>query len=90
MGLADAPILSAVVEATMLVVEGAKTRRNVVRDGLKRLHFARARVVGGVLNKYHAKHAPHGYGYGYGYGYGQGAEKYVYSQPKSALNKPTT
>ena len=90
MGLADAPILSSVVDATMLVVEGAKTRRNVVRDGLRRLHFARARVVGGVLNKYHAKHAPH-YGYGYGYGYGQGAEKYVYSQTqKSALNKPTT
>ncbi|MBV8280723.1 MAG: polysaccharide biosynthesis tyrosine autokinase, partial [Candidatus Eremiobacteraeota bacterium] len=69
MGLADVPILSAVVEATMMVVEGARTRRNLVRDGLKRLHFARARVVGGVLNKYHAKHAAH-YGYGYGYGYG--------------------
>jgi polysaccharide biosynthesis transport protein len=94
MGLADAPILSAVVDATMLVVEGAKTRRNVVRGGLKRLHFSRARVVGGVLNKYHAKHAPHygyGYGYGYGHGYGQGAEKYLYRQTqKSALNKPTT
>ena len=94
MGLADAPILSAVVEATMLVVEGAKTRRNVVRQGLKRLHFSRARLVGGVLNKYHAKHAPHygyNYGYGYGYGYGQGAEKYLYRQTqKSALNKPTT
>ena len=91
MGLADVPILSAVIDATMLVVEGAKTRRNVVRDGLKRLHFARARVVGGVLNKYHPKHAPH-YGYGYGYGYAHGgAEKYVYGQTqKSALNKPTT
>jgi polysaccharide biosynthesis transport protein len=90
MGLADAPILSAVVDATVLVVEGAKTRRNVVRDALKRLHFSRARIVGGVLNKYHAKHAPH-YGYDYGYGYGQGAEKYLYGQTqKSALNKPTT
>jgi polysaccharide biosynthesis transport protein len=88
MGLADAPILSAVIDATMLVVEGAKTRRNVARDGLKRLHFSRARVVGGVLNKYDAKHAPH---YGYGYGYGQGTEKYLYRQTqKSALNKPTT
>ena len=54
----------------MLVVEGAKTPRPVVRDALKRLYFARARVVGAVLNKYHPKHAGHGYGYGYGYGYG--------------------
>jgi capsular exopolysaccharide synthesis family protein len=93
MGLADVPILSTVVDGTILVVEGAKTRRNAVRDALKRLHFARARVVGGVLNKYHAKHAAHSYGfaYAYGYGYGVGAEKYVYGRSrKPALDKPTT
>ena len=56
MGLADAPILSSIADGTMLVVEGAKTRRAVVRDALKRLYFARARVVGGVLNKFHPKH----------------------------------
>ncbi len=95
MGLADVPILSAVVDGTMLVVEGAKTRRNVVRAALKRLHFARARVVGAVLNKYHAKHAAgsygYGHGYGYGYGYGGGADRYVYGESrKRALEKPTT
>jgi len=91
MGLADVPILSAVIDGTMLVVEGAKTRRNVVRAALKRLHFARARVVGAVLNKYHAKHAAGSYGYGYGYGYGGGTDRYVYGQSrKQALEKPTT
>jgi polysaccharide biosynthesis transport protein len=86
MGLADVPILSTVVDGTVLVVEGAKTRRTVVRDALKRLYFARARVVGGVLNKYNAKHATRSYSYGYGYAYGYGpgygaaAEKYIYGQ----------
>jgi succinoglycan biosynthesis transport protein ExoP len=92
MGLADAPILSSAADGAMLVVEGARTRRGVVRDALKRLHFARARVVGGVLNKYHPKHSTgaygygYGYGYGWGYGYGAGAEKYVYGKkPGAAL-----
>ena len=87
MGLADVPILSTVVEGTVLVVECGKTRRKLVRDALKRLHFARARVVGCVLNKYHAKHAAYNYGY---YGYGRGDEKYVYGpSQKPALDKPT-
>jgi capsular exopolysaccharide synthesis family protein len=92
MGLADAPILGSAADGAMLVVEGARTRRGVVRDALKRLHFARARVVGGVLNKYHPKHSTgaygygYGYGYGWGYGYGAGAEKYVYrKKPGAAL-----
>ena len=58
MGLADVPILSSVVDGTVLVVESGRTRRAVVRDALKRLHFARARVLGVVLSKYQAKHAP--------------------------------
>jgi capsular exopolysaccharide synthesis family protein len=92
MGLADVPILSTVVDGTMLVVEGAKTRRNLVRDALKRLHFARARVVGCVLNKYHTRHTAYGYGYSYAYSYSyrRGAEKYVHGQSqKPALDKPT-
>ncbi len=86
MGLADVPILSAVADGTVIVVESGKTRRGVVCDALKRLHFARARVVGVILAKYQAKHAP-SYGYGYGYGYKGGAEKYVYRQnPEPALD----
>jgi capsular exopolysaccharide synthesis family protein len=66
MGLADAPILGSLTDSTLLVVEGAKTRRGLVRDALKRLHFARARVVGGTFNKCHPVHvAGHGRGYGY-------------------------
>ena len=98
MGLADAPLLASVADGTMLVIESAKTRRAVVRDALKRLHFARARMVGAVLNKYHPKHSAGaygygygygGYGYGYGYGYGGGAQIFAYGEkPKTALNSP--
>jgi polysaccharide biosynthesis transport protein len=88
MGLADAPILGSLADGTMLVVEGAKTRRAVVRDAVKRLHFVRARVVGVVLNKCPPKNGA-GYGYGYGYSYGYGADEYIYDQkPDSILNPP--
>ncbi len=88
MGLADAPILSAVAEGTILLVEGGKTPRNVVKDALKRLNFARGRVIGGLLNKYDPGHggAGYGYGYNYSYGYGAGAQKYIYGETaKSAI-----
>ena len=94
MGLADALLLASAVEGSLLVIESAKTRREVVRDALKRLHYARARLVGCALNKYHPKHATSSYGYGYGYGYGwnygygAGSEKYIYGRaPKPALSE---
>jgi polysaccharide biosynthesis transport protein len=58
MGLADVPTLSSAVEGVIMVIESAEARRTVVRQALKRLQFARARVVGAVLNKYHPRHAP--------------------------------
>ena len=73
MGLADAPIIASVVGGTLLVVEAGGTRRAIVQDALKRLNFARARVLGALLNKFDARKAGHTYGYGgYGYGYGNG------------------
>jgi hypothetical protein len=53
----------------------------VVKAALKRLHFARARMVGALMNKcdFRSNYGYSGYGYGYGtdyaaldyYGYGQ-------------------
>ena len=51
MGLADAPLLASMAAGTLLVVSTADTRRGVVKAALKRLHFARARMVGAVMNK---------------------------------------
>jgi succinoglycan biosynthesis transport protein ExoP len=75
MGLADAPILARAAEATIIVVEGGKTARRLVRDALKRLYFARAKLIGGFLSKYNPKHSGGYYGYGdsYAYAYGYGA-----------------
>ncbi|MGH6702544.1 MAG: GumC family protein [Bradyrhizobium sp.] len=83
MGLADAPLLSSMVAGTLLVMATSDTRRGVVRGALKRLYFARARIVGAVINKFDFRSASYGYGYdyGYGYGYGYGAlEHYGYGQ----------
>ena len=74
MGLADSPIIASVASGTLLVIEAGGTRRAIVQDALKRLNFARARVLGGLLNKFDAHKAGHTYGYGgYAYGYGKGA-----------------
>jgi polysaccharide biosynthesis transport protein len=68
MGLADAPLISSSTQSTIFVVAAHETRRNVVKVALKRLQFARANVVGVLLNKFDAKQSGYGYGYGYGYG----------------------
>lgn len=68
-GLADAPILAARAEATVVVVEAGAARRSVVRIALRRLVQARARILGVVLTKFNSKSAAYGYGYGYGYAY---------------------
>jgi succinoglycan biosynthesis transport protein ExoP len=66
-GLADAPLLSSMAAGTLLVIDARGTRRGVAKAALKRLAFARAQVVGAVINKLDL--ATSGYSYGYGYGY---------------------
>jgi polysaccharide biosynthesis transport protein len=62
-GLADAPLLASMCRGTLLVVEANKTHRRAVTAALKRLRFARAEVVGAVLNKFDSKHLGYGYGF---------------------------
>ena len=85
MGLADALLLGSVVGGTLMVVNACETRRGVAKGALKRLHFARARLVGAILSKFDSRKAGFAYGYGYGYGgtdyYGYGADT-----PKLAAN----
>jgi len=76
MGLADAPILANLAQGTLLVVHAGETRVAVIKNAVKRLHAARAHVVGGLLTHFRAEDAGQGYGYGYGgysyYSYGSG------------------
>ena len=74
MGLADAPTLAALVEATIVVVEANRAHRGQAKASVRRLRDARANILGGVLTKYDVRMTGYGtggdYGYGYGYGYG--------------------
>lgn len=69
MGLADAPLLASALAGSVLVVEAGQTRQRLARTALRRLALGNARILGGILSKFSAKHAGYGYGYGYGYAY---------------------
>jgi len=75
MGLADSPLVSAVVAGTILVIEAGQTGRSQARAAFGRLAMARAHLLGVVLSKFNARQASYGYGYGYqyDYDYGRGA-----------------
>jgi succinoglycan biosynthesis transport protein ExoP len=79
LGFADVPVLSAICEATILVVEAGSVRRPAVLSSLRRLLAANGHVAGAVLTKYNPRNGGYGYGYGQGYGYGYG---YGYGQRK--------
>ncbi|WP_380784349.1 GumC family protein [Sphingomonas sp. R86520] len=72
LGLADSPVLSALCDATILVVEASSARRQAILSSLRRLQSANASVTGVILTKYNPKNGGYGYGYGSGYGYGYG------------------
>lgn len=71
LGLADAPLLAAIVEGTVYVVEANGVRARGIRAAIDRLRAGSGRVSGVVLTKLDERNAFHGYGYGYGYGYGK-------------------
>ncbi len=70
LGLADAPLLGNLAEATLLVVEYGATRRGYAADAIKRLRSARTRLLGVVLTKAEANAS--GYGYHQNYYYYEG------------------
>ncbi|MGC5796064.1 GumC family protein [Sphingomonas sp. NFX23] len=70
LGLADAPVLGSICEATVMVIEAGSIRRAIALGALSRLVASGTRIVGVTLTKYNPKAAGYGDGYGYGYGYG--------------------
>lgn len=74
LGLADAPLLASVADATVLVVESRRSRTGDVQEMVRRLVDAGASLAGVILTKVSLKRSRYGYGYGY-YGYdSSGAE----------------
>ncbi len=74
LGLADAPLLTHVTEATVFVLEAGRTGVGQARASLRRLLQVGAPVVGAVLTKLDSQRHGYGYGYGYDYGYGNKGE----------------
>ncbi len=69
-GLADAPLVAAAVQAVVYAVESKSVPASMVRMALGRLNASHAHVLGGVLTMFEAKRSHLGYGYDYGYKYG--------------------
>jgi polysaccharide biosynthesis transport protein len=74
---ADAPALSSICEATLLVMQAGAVRRPVAQRTIDRLIDAQANLIGGFLTKFDASRVGYGYydsyTYKYGYKYGYGA-----------------
>ena len=86
LGYADAPLLSAVAQATVVVVEARSTSRSMLQNAVARLQATGGNVIGAILNKFDRKAAGFGYGYAsYGYDY-----KYGGQAPKRSLIAPET
>ncbi len=73
LGLADAPLLGSIADATVLVVESGSTRRDFARGAIKRLLGTRTHLLGGVLTKVQARGQSYDYYSSHYYQYG-GAE----------------
>jgi polysaccharide biosynthesis transport protein len=77
LGLADAIVLSANVEATVLVVEAGRNTVRGAKSALDRIQRGGAHIVGTVLTKFDAAQFGYSYGayYGYNYEYSSGQDK---------------
>lgn len=74
LGLADAPVIGAKVDATVLVVEANQLRTPAVRLTIERLASSGTKILGILLTKYAAPTA--GYMDYYSYSYGKGSADY--------------
>lgn len=70
MGLADAPLIASVAEATVFVIGSKQTNAKTIRSSVRRLADVDAHLVGAILTKFNAKQSGYGYDYAYGYEYG--------------------
>lgn len=69
LGLADAVILAAEVEATLFVIEAGRNSIRGVQAALARLDQGGARIVGAILTKFDPSKFGYGQGDAYGYNY---------------------
>ena len=71
MPVSDALLFATLVDGVVLVVNGQETPKHLVREASTRLHYARAKILGVVLNKIDMDRGDYGYYYGRYYSYYQ-------------------
>jgi succinoglycan biosynthesis transport protein ExoP len=64
MSVSDAVLLSTMVDGVVLVVDSQQTPRQVVREARGRLSYARANILGAMLNRVDLRHGDYAYYYG--------------------------
>lgn len=78
LGLADAPLMSALVDGVVFIAESERTRRGSLKASLRRLRAMRPLLLGAVLTKFDPAKARHGHSEYSGYEY------YRYSEADTA------
>ena len=71
LGLADAPLMSALTDGVILVIEADRSRRGQLKASLRRLRAMRPNLLGAALTKYDTKKFSNSYSDYYGYDYYQ-------------------
>ena len=71
LGLADAPVLAALVESVVVVIQSDHSRRGSLKASLRRLRSMRSNIIGGVLTKFDPTDTGNRYSEYYGYSYYQ-------------------
>ncbi|HEY6816340.1 MAG TPA: polysaccharide biosynthesis tyrosine autokinase, partial [Croceibacterium sp.] len=69
LGLADAPAISSIVDATVFVIEANRSSRGKTKAAVRRLLSARAKIIGAALTKFDAQRIGYGAEYDYYYYY---------------------
>jgi capsular exopolysaccharide synthesis family protein len=73
LGLADAPLIAALTDATMFVVQSNRGHRGATKTAVRRLQNVHSNLIGAVLTKFDARKVGYGHTYGYDYyDYGAG------------------
>lgn len=86
LGLADAPILAAKCDASILIVEAASIRTPAIKITMERLEVSSVKLIGVVLTKFKA----HSKGYSNYYLYHYGENSYQYGNSKKGRKTKST
>lgn len=69
LGLADAPVMSALADGLVIVIEADRGRHGVLKTSLRRLRAMNPTILGGVLTKFDPEKGGNRYSSYYGYEY---------------------